>query len=76
MNTVSFIAPGHQHCQTKMFDRRHTNGTNDGGTTEVLGRHHLGVQLGVPLQLHAVGQVVEGVAGRHFELLNKLIEVG
>ena len=56
--------------------RNHTNGTDDRGTAEVLRRHHLGVELGVPLQLHPVGKVVKRVAGRHFELLNLLIEVG
>lgn len=45
----------------------HTNGTDDGGTAEVLRGHHLGVELGVPLQLHPVGQVVEGGSGRHCE---------
>lgn len=45
----------------------HTDGTDDGGTAEVLGGRHLGVQLGVPLQLHAVAEVVEGAGGRHFE---------
>ena len=44
---------------------RHTNGTDDGSAAEVLRRHHLGVQLGGPLQLHAVGKVIEGRAGRH-----------
>ena len=47
----------------------HTNGTDDGGTAEVLGRHHLGVELGVPLQLHPVGQVVKGASGSHCDLL-------
>ena len=45
----------------------HTDSTDDGGTAEVLGGRHLGVQLGVPLQLHAVAEVVEGAGGRHFE---------
>ena len=49
---------------------RHTNGANDGGAAEVLRRHHLGVELGVPLQLHAVAQVVEGVGGSHFDVIN------
>lgn len=44
----------------------HTDGTDDGGTAEVLGGIHLGVELGVPLQLHAVAEVVEGAGGRHF----------
>lgn len=46
---------------------KHTNGSDDGGTAEVLGRDHLGVELGVPLQLHTVAEVVEGVGGGHFE---------
>lgn len=49
----------------------HTNGTDDGGTAEVLGRHHLGVELGVPLQLHPVGQVVEGASGSHYDSLRQ-----
>jgi hypothetical protein len=52
----------------------HTNGTDDRGAAEVLGRHHLGVKLGVPFQLHAVAQVVEGSSGRHFVLLDKLLD--
>ena len=47
---------------------QHTNSTDDGGAAEVLRRHHLGVELGVPLQLHPVGQVVEGASGRHCDL--------
>lgn len=50
----------------------HTNGTDDRSAAEVLRRHHLGVKLGVPFQLHAVAQVVERGSGRHFELLDKL----
>ena len=57
-----------------LFCEGHTNGTDDGGTAEVLGRDHLGVELGVPLQLHPVGQVVKRAGGRHFELLIKLID--
>lgn len=53
-----------------MLSVLHTNGTNDGGAAEVLRRHHLGVELGVPLQLHAVAQVVKGVGGRHFDMIN------
>lgn len=45
---------------------QHTNGSNDGGATVVLRRHHLGVKLGEPLQLHAVVEVIEGSAGSHF----------
>lgn len=52
----------------------HTNGTNDGGTAEVLSRHHLGVKLGVPLQLHAVAQVIEGAGGRHFDVIIESLE--
>lgn len=58
------------NCPTKKRSRansKHTNGSDDGGTAEVLGRDHLGVELGVPLQLHTVAEVVEGVGGSHFE---------
>lgn len=43
-----------------------TNGANDGSTAEVLRRDHLGVELGVPLQLHPVAEMVEGAADGHF----------
>ena len=43
-----------------------TNGANDGSTAEVLRRDHLGVKLGVPLQLHPVAEMVEGAADGHF----------
>ena len=49
----------------------HTNGTDDGGPAEVLGRNHLSVELGVPFQLHAVGEVVEGGGSRHFDVLDQ-----
>lgn len=44
-----------------------TDGSDDGGAAEVLGGHHLSVELGVPLQLHAVAQVVEGRTGGHLD---------
>lgn len=46
---------------------QHTNGANDGSATEVLHGDHLRVELGVPLQLHTVAEMVDGVAGGHFE---------
>lgn len=58
-------------CQAKL-NRAHTNGTDDGGTAEVLRRNHLGVELGVPLQLHPVAQVVKRAAGCHFDILNEI----
>lgn len=48
---------------------RHTDGTDDRSAAEVLCRHHFGVQLGVPLQLHPVAKMVEGRACSHFEKL-------
>ena len=57
------------NCPTKKRSRansKHTNGSDDGGTAEVLGRDHLSVELGVPLQLHTVAEVVERVGGGHF----------
>lgn len=42
-----------------------TNSANDGCATKVLRRHHLGVQLGVPFQLHSIAQMVQRVGGRH-----------
>lgn len=45
---------------------QHTNGANDGSATEVFHGNHLRVELGVPLQLHTVAEMVDGVAGGHF----------
>lgn len=42
-----------------------TDGANDGGATVVLGGNHLRVELGVPLQLHPVAEMVEGRADGH-----------
>lgn len=44
---------------------RHTNGTNDWGTTEVLRGHHIRGELGVPLQLHLVGEMIHWATGGH-----------
>lgn len=57
----------HQIVKKKMPARTGlTNGANDGSTTEVLRRDHLSVELGVPLQLHPVAEMVEGAADGHF----------
>ena len=47
---------------------RHTNGSNDRSTTVVLRRDHLRVDLGEPLQLHTVVEMIEGGTGRHDEV--------
>lgn len=57
---------------TNQLNRAHTNGTDDGGTAEVLRRNHLSVELGVPFQLHPVAQVVMRAGGRHFDMLNRI----
>lgn len=44
---------------------RRTNGSNDGGTAVVPRGRHLRAELGVPLQLHAVAEMVEGACGSH-----------
>lgn len=44
-----------------------TNGANDGSTTEVLHGNHVRVELGMPFQLHAVAEMVVGVADGHFD---------
>lgn len=58
-------------CQRRCFGARpripeHTNSANDGGATIIFGGDHLRVELGEPLQLHAVAEMVEGSAGGHF----------
>lgn len=47
--------------------RELTNGANDGSTTEVLHGNHVRVELGMPFQLHAVAEMVVGVADGHFD---------
>ena len=47
--------------------KKHTNGANDRSTAEVLHGNHFRVELGVPFQLHAVAEMVEGAAGGHFD---------
>ena len=47
---------------------RHTNGSNDGSAAVVLRRDHLRVELGEPLQLHTVVEMVEGATGGHGEM--------
>lgn len=39
---------------------RHTDSANDGGATEILRGHHFGTELGVPLQLSLVREMVHG----------------
>lgn len=51
--------------------RQHTNGTDDRGAAVVLRRHHIGVELRMPFQLHPVAQMVERAAGRHFNPVDK-----
>lgn len=44
---------------------RHTNGSNDGGTAVVPCGRHIRAELGVPLQLHTVAEMVERACGSH-----------
>lgn len=53
--------------ESQKSQQKHTDGTDDRGAAEVLRRHHFGVELGVPFQLHPVAQMVEGGACSHFE---------
>lgn len=57
-NLLARLIGSDQRKPKKKTQRAHTNGADDGGTTVVALRGHLGIKLGVPFQLHTVGKVV------------------